>query len=142
MEPEEKKRKVDEAFDELRWTHDSGVVPAAPNTATAPPVDGTFEYGYLGEERDYFCLGPHVGGCGKRDCPRQRGCKPERPFHKLEHLEDHVHYERYPCPGAKDGGCGDASCPHRSGVRPYDPFEHREDLEAHVRAARGERRSD
>ena len=48
MEPEEKKRKVDEAFDELRWTHDSGVVPSAPNTATAPPVDGSFEYGYHG----------------------------------------------------------------------------------------------
>ena len=120
-------------MDESRWTNDSGVVPSAPNTATAPPVERIYN-----EERNYFCLGPHVGGCGKRDCPRRRGCKPERPFHKLEHLEDHVHYERYPCPGAKDGGCGDASCPHRSGVRPYDPFEHREDLEAHVRAARGE----
>ena len=137
MEPEEKKRKVD-----VQQPDDYAVVASAPNTATAPPVDGTFEYGYHGEERDYFCLGANLGGCGERDCPRQRGCKPERPFHKLEHLEDHVHYERYPCPGAKDGGCGDASCPHRSGVRPYDPFEHREDLEAHVRAARGERRSD
>ena len=131
MDPEEVKRK----FDELRWTHDSGVVPSAPNTATAPPVDGWHRGS---EERDYFCLGPHHGGCGRKDCPRRRGCKPSRPFHKLEHLEDHVYHERYPCPGAKDGGCGDASCPHRSGVRPYDPFEHREDLEAHVRAARGE----
>ena len=129
MDPEEVKRK----FDELRWTHDSGVVPSAPNTATAPPVDGWHRGS---DERDYFCLG--LQGCGREDCPGQRGCKPERPFHKLEHLEDHVYHERYPCPGAKDGGCGDASCPHRSGVRPYDPFEHREDLEAHVRAARGE----
>ena len=27
---------------------DYAVVPSAPNTATAPPVDGSFEYGYHG----------------------------------------------------------------------------------------------
>ena len=58
-------------MDESRWTNDSGVLASAPNTATAPPVDGSFEYGYHGEERDYFCLGANLGGCGREDWSEQ-----------------------------------------------------------------------
>ena len=105
--------------------------PSAPNTATAAPVDGTFEYGVSRRGARLLLPRPEPAGAAANGTARgvaaaHRG----RPFHKLEHLEDHVHVSATRARAPRTVAAATASCPHRSGVRPSadHPVRAREDL--------------